>query len=78
MGFISLEWVLRRWPFGDTCLRRGLVTGFFLRRRSPVLRLGLMRDGVTSHAWVEAEGCSYGASEQLAGIFAARTGIPAR
>jgi hypothetical protein len=52
-------WVLHRWPFPDTCLRRALVNGYFLRRRHPVLRLGLIGDGETTHAWIEAEGMTF-------------------
>jgi hypothetical protein len=71
LGFVALEWTLRRWIFDDTCLRRSLLTGFIIRRRHPVLRLGLTDDGVTAHAWVEADGWSYGASDSLSGVFVA-------
>jgi hypothetical protein len=53
--------VMRRWPWGDTCLRRSLVTGHRLRSLGPVLRLGV-RDVVThqlaAHAWLEIDGGS--------------------
>ena len=71
LRFVALEWTLRRWIFDDTCLRRSLLTGFIIRRRHPVLRLGLTDDGVTAHAWVEADGRSYGASDSLSGVFVA-------
>lgn len=47
--------VLRRWPTGDTCLRRALTAGHLLRHRSPVLRLGgHARTGtLQAHAWIE-------------------------
>jgi Coenzyme PQQ synthesis protein D (PqqD)/Transglutaminase-like superfamily len=61
-AYWATGWVLDRWNFPDTCLRRALVTGFFLRRHQPVLRLGLIGDGDTSHAWVEAEGMTFNAT----------------
>lgn len=59
------EWVLARWRYPATCLRRSLLIGFFLRSRRPVLRLGLLPDGQTAHAWVEAGGRSYWGLEGL-------------
>lgn len=59
----AATWTLARWPFADTCLRRALLAGFMLRRQHPTLRLGLMPDGATAHAWVEAAGVSYGAAD---------------
>lgn len=64
----AIDWVGRRWLFPVTCLRSALLIGVVLRRRHPVLRLGIMPDGVTAHAWVEAEGVSYGAGE-VSGVF---------
>ncbi|MHB1583393.1 MAG: lasso peptide biosynthesis B2 protein [Acidimicrobiales bacterium] len=64
----AVDWVARRWLFPGTCLRRALLTGHFLRRRRPVLRLGLMADGVTAHAWVEVGGATYG-FEDVTGVF---------
>lgn len=51
-------WALRRSPFGSTCLRRALASGFVLRRRHPGLVVGVAkRDGVvTAHAWLEIGG----------------------
>jgi hypothetical protein len=53
----AVDWVLARWLFDGTCLRRSLAFGWFIRRRRPVLRLGMIDDGGTvAHAWVEAGG----------------------
>ena len=53
--------VFRRWPFGDTCLRRALVLGRVLRHQQPVLRIGVARDqDVLAHAWVETSLLSIG------------------
>lgn len=57
----SVDRVLRRWPCGNTCLRRALVLGALLRRERPVLMLGVKRDeaGETAaHAWIEIDGVS--------------------
>lgn len=50
--------VLRRWPFGDTCLRQALVIGQRLRRLHPQLHVGVAKlDGeVRAHAWLVIEG----------------------
>lgn len=50
----SAQRVLRRWPFGDTCLRQALVSGALLRHRQPVLHVGVARiDGqIKAHAWL--------------------------
>lgn len=50
--------VLRRWPFGDTCLRQALVGGQRLRRLRPRLHIGVARiDGeVRAHAWLVIDG----------------------
>jgi len=52
--------VLKRGPFNGTCLRQALSQGFLLRRRRPVLRVGVAKvDGtVTAHAWLEVAGAS--------------------
>lgn len=49
---------LRRWPFGDTCLRRALVIGQRLRRLHPRLHVGVAKlDGeVRAHAWLVIDG----------------------
>jgi Transglutaminase-like superfamily/Coenzyme PQQ synthesis protein D (PqqD) len=54
--YLAANWVLDRWIYDGTCLRRALVTGHFLRKRGPRLHLGLAGDGSTSHAWIEAQG----------------------
>jgi hypothetical protein len=72
-AYWATGWVLNRWIFPDTCLRRALVTGFFLRRHQPVLRLGLIGDGDTVHAWVEAEGMTFNAMA-VTGTFVVSTG----
>lgn len=52
--------VMRHWPFGDTCLRRALVSGHRLRRLHPALRVGVAKiDGrIQAHAWLELNGVS--------------------
>ena len=55
----AVDRVLRRWPFGDTCLRRCLVLGRRLDRLQPVLRIGPLRGpsgALTGHAWLEVGG----------------------
>lgn len=66
----ATDWVLARWVLPGTCLRRALLTGVALRRRHPVLRLGLTADGVTAHAWVEAGHRAYDPGETV-GVFRA-------
>lgn len=50
--------VMRRWPWGASCLRVALVSGRLLRDRRPLLALGVRRDGpdVTAHAWLLVDG----------------------
>jgi hypothetical protein len=52
--------VLRRGPIDDSCLRRSLLVGHLLRRRRPVLEIGVTkRDGVVrAHAWLEVQGAT--------------------
>lgn len=52
--------VMGRWPFGDTCLRRALVSGQRLRRLRPRLRVGVAKvdDEFRAHAWLEIDGVS--------------------
>lgn len=54
----AAERVLRRWPFGDTCLRRCLVLGVVLADLHPVLRIGVKSDGAgfAAHSWLEVDG----------------------
>ncbi len=52
--------VMRRWPFGDTCLRRTLVTGNRLARLDPELVIGVRvattRRAIDAHAWLRIDG----------------------
>jgi hypothetical protein len=56
----AVRWVMRHWPFGNTCLRLALVSGQRIRSVGPVLRVGVMKDaaGVRAHAWLEIDGVS--------------------
>ena len=72
-AYWALGWVLARWLYDGTCLRRSLALGWFLRRRHPVLRLGMIDDaGVVAHAWIEIEGHAFNA-QQVVGTFALGT-----
>ncbi|MDQ7993992.1 MAG: lasso peptide biosynthesis B2 protein [Propionicimonas sp.] len=53
-----MQRLLRRRPFNGTCLRRALIGGWILRRRRPVLVLGVKKqDGqVAAHAWIQVDG----------------------
>jgi hypothetical protein len=58
----SADWVLGRWVYDATCLRRALAYGWILRRRRPELHIGLMaEDDILAHAWLIVDGCSMGA-----------------
>jgi len=60
----SVNWVMARWLFDGTCLRRALTFGWFLRRREPVLRLGMIDDeGHVAHAWIEVGGQAFDTRE---------------
>jgi len=49
----AVRWVLQRWLFDATCLRRALAWGRVLRARRPVLCIGLVEEhGVLAHAWL--------------------------
>lgn len=53
--YVEVNRVLRRWPFGNTCLRRALVLGQRIRRLDPVLVIGVRHgeDGqLAAHAWL--------------------------
>jgi len=64
----ALRRVMKHWPSTSgpwgrgTCLRESLLTGYFLRRRQPVLRVGagLVDGGPTFHAWIEVSGVDTG------------------
>jgi len=71
MELWAVGWVLGRWLFDETCLRRSLAYGWFIRRRRPVLRLGMIDEGgPIAHAWVEAEGRAFDTTA-VTGTFAA-------
>lgn len=53
--------VARRWPFGDTCLRRCLAIGLLIRTHEPRLHLGVRRNEsgeITAHSWLVVGGRS--------------------
>ena len=52
----------RYWPRQNSCLRRGLVLGFRLRRWEPTLMIGIERGtgDVRAHAWIEIGGAVIG------------------
>lgn len=53
--YVEVNRVFRRWPFGNTCLRRALVLGHRIRRLDPVLVIGVRHgeDGqLAAHAWL--------------------------
>jgi hypothetical protein len=67
----AVRWVLARWLYDGTCLRRALALGFFLRRHHPVLRLGMIDEvGAAAHAWIEFGGRAFDA-QPVTGTFAA-------
>jgi hypothetical protein len=67
----ALYWVMNRWLYDGTCLRRALAFGWLLRRRGPVLRLGMLDEaGTIAHAWIEVEGMVFNA-QPVTGTFAA-------
>ncbi|HEY4929188.1 MAG TPA: lasso peptide biosynthesis B2 protein [Acidimicrobiales bacterium] len=70
-NYWAATWVLDRWVYDGTCLRRALATGWFLRRHHPELHLGLIDEGETSHAWIEAAGMSFNAIP-VTGVFVGR------
>lgn len=59
----AVERVFRSWPVRKRCLRRSLALGYLLRRRRPVLRIGVGRDergAIHAHAWIEVGGTPLG------------------
>ena len=52
--------IMRRWPFGDTCLRRALVIGNRLAPLAPELVIGVRSNsverGFDAHAWLRIDG----------------------
>jgi hypothetical protein len=68
----AANWVLRRWIYDATCLRRSLVLGRVLRRHHPILCFGVVEDGdVLAHAWLALDNATIGAMPGVRG-FAAR------
>ena len=60
---IAVDRVSRRWPWGDTCLRRSLATAPALRHHPARLRLGVARtDRIRAHSWLETPSFSLGLS----------------
>lgn len=56
---IETSWrLLKHGPFDETCLRRALVGGYFVRSVPAVLRIGVSKvEGtVSAHAWLEVGG----------------------
>lgn len=55
---LASRFVVALWPAGNTCLRRCLLIGHRLRELSPVLRIGVRRDGagLLAHSWLEIDG----------------------
>jgi hypothetical protein len=73
----AVYWVMARWLYDGTCLRRGLAFGWFLRQRSPVLRLGMLADNSSiAHAWIEVNGKAFNA-QPVSAPFAATSYEPA-
>lgn len=67
LRFAAGDWVLARWVYDATCLRRALIGGWILRRWHPEMRIGLIdEDGVVAHAWLVVEGRSIGALANVA------------
>ena len=54
----AVDRLYRAWPRRDSCLRRALVLGFYIRSAHPTLRIGVAKegDGVRAHAWIEVDG----------------------
>jgi Transglutaminase-like superfamily len=70
----AVSWVMQRWLYDGTCLRRALTLGWFLRRREPTLRLGMMeKDGTIAHAWIEVAGQAFNAQPVTAAFSSTST-----
>lgn len=70
-SYWAVSWVMDRWLFDGTCLRRALTFGWIVRRRHPILRLGMLdKEGTIAHAWIEVEGHAFNA-QPLSGVFVA-------
>jgi hypothetical protein len=78
-GLQAVDWLLAHWVADGTCLRRALLAAQVLRRRRPRLRLGLMPDEATAHAWIETDAGSLGAGPAAAVFTIPSSGVtPAR
>ncbi len=53
----NVDSIMRRWPFGDTCLRRSLILGKLLADFNPKLLIGVGTQDSTilAHAWIESD-----------------------
>jgi hypothetical protein len=72
-SYWAVRWVMERWLYDGTCLRRALTLGWFIRRHHPVLRLGMLNDGsAIAHAWLEAGGVAFDA-QAVTSAFASGT-----
>ena len=73
-SYWAVSWVMDRWLYDGTCLRRALTFGWIVRRRNPVLRLGMLdKEGTVAHAWIEVHDRAFNA-QPVTGVFA--TGSP--
>lgn len=68
----AIHWVLARWSYDATCLRQALAFGHFVRRRGPVMRLGLVEGGSVAHAWIEVDGYEYNPAPVVSAFGAGR------
>jgi hypothetical protein len=68
--------VVRRWPWDSSCLRQSLLLGWVLRRREPVLMMGVRREGdaILAHAWVRIDGVDLDPTAAQYAAFAAPAG----
>jgi hypothetical protein len=72
----AIHWVMARWLYDGTCLRQALALGWFLRKRMPVLRLGMLDgDRAVAHAWIEVAGRSFNV-QPVSGTFRSGVGPP--
>ena len=74
LDYWAVSWVMDRWLFDATCLRRALAFGWCIRARGPLLRLGMLdKQGAIAHAWIELDGQFFNA-QPVTGTFV--TGVP--
>lgn len=73
----AVGWVLDRWLFDATCLRRSLAWGRVLRGRGPELCIGLLEDGsALAHAWLHFGDATLDAPDQVRHFSAAGAAEP--